>query len=236
MKVTAIIAAAGGGKRIGGQKNKQFIEIAGKPILCYTLDKFESCDLVDEIILVLPKEDLDYGAREIVDRFGFTKIRKIVAGGKERQDSVYCGLKAITDKPEIVVIHDGVRPFLKSSKIEESIAICRRFGAVILAIPAKHTIKEGKNGYVIKTLERDKLWEVQTPQTFKYEIIFEAYQQAFADGFYATDDSALVERLGYRIKILLGEWENIKITSPEDLELAEMLVRREKASADRIRI
>lgn len=236
MKVIAIIVAAGEGKRIGGERSKQFVEIAGKPILYYTLDRFESCNLIDEIVLVLPQKDLDYAAGEIVDRFGFRKIRRIVAGGRERQDSVYCGLKAITDTPEIVVIHDGVRPFVNSSKIEASIATCRRAGAVILAIPARCTIKEGKNGYVVKTIERDRLWEVQTPQTFKYEIILAAYQQAFSEGFYATDDSALVERLGYKVKILPGEGKNIKITSPEDLELAELLLRREEESADRVRI
>lgn len=232
MRVTALIPAAGSGERIGGKINKQFIEISGKPILVYTLEKFEECKSIDEVILILPQRWLEYGRSQIVARFGLQKVKRIIPGGRERQDSVYQGLKAIEEKTDIVLIHDGVRPFIRPDKIEDSIRLCQQFGAVILALPVRYTVKEIRDGAVVKTLDRDLLWEIQTPQTFRYPIILEAYSKAMKEGFYSTDDSALVERVGYKVRILEGQWDNIKITSPWDLELAKLLIK----NANRIRL
>jgi len=232
LRVTALIPAAGSGERIGGKINKQFIEISGKPILVYTLEKFEECKSIDEVILILPQRWLEYGRSQIVARFGLQKVKRIIPGGRERQDSVYQGLKAIEEKTDIVLIHDGVRPFIRPDKIEDSIRLCQQFGAVILALPVRYTVKEIRDGAVVKTLDRDLLWEIQTPQTFRYPIILEAYSKAMKEGFYSTDDSALVERVGYKVRILEGQWDNIKITSPWDLELAKLLIK----NANRIRL
>lgn len=232
MRVTALIPAAGSGERLGGKINKQFIEINSKPILVYTLEKFEKCRSIDEVILILPQRWLEYGRSQIVARFGLRKVERIIPGGKERQDSVYHGLKAIKEKTDVVLIHDGVRPFIRPDKIEESVRLCQQFGATILALPVRYTLKEVHDGTVVRTLDRKLLWEIQTPQTFRYDIILEAYSKAMKEGFYSTDDSALVERVGYKVKILEGQWDNIKITSPWDLELAKLLIR----NANRIRL
>jgi len=230
MSVTAIIPAAGMGKRMGGAIPKPFLQIGGRPILAHTLDVFERCDSVDEVILVVGMADLQVCAEEIVDRYGFTKVRKIIPGGRERQDSVWEGLKAVEAGTEIVVIHDGVRPFVAPELLSESIERCRTCGAVIAAVPVKDTIKEAENEanmhhpLIVGTLDRRRLWAVQTPQTFAFNLILRAYQHAMKAHITATDDSALVERLGHQVRILRGSYRNIKITTPEDLALGEMIL------------
>jgi 2-C-methyl-D-erythritol 4-phosphate cytidylyltransferase len=226
MKVKAIIAAGGRGERVGGELPKQFIEIKKKPLLAYTVEKFEKCDLIDEIILVVPDEYVGLASYQVVDVFDFRKIRKIVSGGKERQDSVYKALLSLSTNTDIVTIHDGVRPFISTDKIVKSIEMCRQDRAMILALPINETVKRVEDGQVITTLVREKLWVAQTPQTFEYKLILEAYKRAEQDGFIGTDDSSLVERLGVKVKILEGDYENIKITTPEDLVLAEKILGR----------
>jgi len=235
MKTIAIIAAGGRGKRIEevhpeGKLPKQFLILKDKPILVHTVDKFEWCGLVDEIILVVPEGYLEYCSQAIVDKYGFKKVRKVICGGNERQDSVYLGLKACPDNTSIVVIHDGVRPLISPDKISESIKICQEkksagsIGAVVLAVPVKETIKRVEHGNIITTLDRDKLWLTQTPQTFEYKLVLDAYKKAEEDNFVGTDDSALVERLGCEVTILEGDYKNIKITTVEDLQVAEKLL------------
>jgi len=222
LKTVAIIVAGGIGKRIReGNLPKQFLTLGDKPILAYTIDKFERCELIDEIILVVPEDYLGYCSQAIVDKYSFNKIKRIVGGGKERQDSVYQGLKACADSTSIVAIHDGVRPLISTEKISESIQLCQQKKAVILAIPAKDTIKRVEDGSVITTLDRNKLWLIQTPQVFEYHLILNAYEKAKEDDFEGTDDSALVERLGHQVTVLEGEYQNVKITTAEDLIIAE---------------
>jgi 2-C-methyl-D-erythritol 4-phosphate cytidylyltransferase len=224
MKVKAIIAAGGRGERIGGILPKQFIEIKKKPVLAYTVEKFENCELIDEIILVVPEDYMSFCSYNIVDVGDFKKVKKILSGGKERQDSVYKGLLALSKDTDIVLIHDGVRPFISTEKIGKSIEMCKKEKAVILALPVNDTVKRVDEGYVVTTLDRDKLWIAQTPQTFEYKLILGAYKKAMEDGFTGTDDSSLVERLGFKVRVLEGESKNIKITTPEDLVLAEKII------------
>ncbi len=211
---------------MGGELPKQFIQVKKKPILAYTLDKFEKCDLIDEILLVVPEEYVGLASYQIVDVFNFRKIRKIISGGEERQNSVYKALLSLPGNTDIVMIHDGVRPFVSPEKIVKSIQMCQKDKAVILALPINETVKRVENEFVITTLDREKLWVAQTPQTFEYKLILEAYKKAQQDGFTGTDDSSLVERLGFKVKVLEGDYENIKITTPEDLILAERILEK----------
>ncbi len=234
MKTIAIIAAGGQGKRIvgvhpeeihpEGKLPKQFLMLKDKPILAHTVDKFERCGLVDEIILVVPEGYLEYCSKIIVDKYGFKKVRKVICGGKKRQDSIYSGLKACPDNTSIVVIHDGVRPLISPDKISEAIKRCKEKRAVVLAVPVKETVKRVEQSTIITTLDRDKIWLTQTPQTFEYKLILDAYKKAEEDNFVGTDDSALVERLGYEVTILEGDYKNIKITTAEDFTIAEKIL------------
>jgi len=226
MNVRAIIAAGGRGERVGGSLPKQFIEIKKKPLLVYTVENFEKCELIDEIMLVVPEEYVGLCSYQIVDVFNFRKIRKIISGGKERQDSVYKALLSLPGDTDIVVINDGVRPFIRVEKIIKSIEMCQKDKAVILALPINETVKRVEDKFVVTTLDREKLWVAQTPQTFEYKLILEAYKKASEAGFIGTDDSSLVERIGFKVKVLEGDYENIKITTPEDLVLAEKILER----------
>ncbi len=226
MKVKALIAAGGRGERIGGILPKQFVEIKKKPVLAYTVEKFENCELIDEIILVVPEDYMSFCSYNIVDVGDFKKVKRILSGGKERQDSVYKGLLALPKDTDMVLIHDGVRPFISTEKIGESIERCKKEKAVILALSVNDTVKRVDEEYVVTTLDRDKLWIAQTPQTFEYRLILEAYKKAIEDGFTGTDDSSLVERLGFKVRVLQGESQNIKITTPEDLAFAERILER----------
>jgi len=225
MKVTAIIVAAGKSKRIKEKIPKQFIEIAGKPVLCHTLQGFEDCAEVDQILPVVPEDWLGYCSAEVVDKYGFRKISQVISGGEKRQDSVYKGLLATPKDTSIVLIHDGVRPLVRVSKIARSIELCKECKAVILAVPIKETVKRVEDGSVVTTLDRQRLWTAQTPQTFDYKLLLDAYEKAKRDGFVGTDDASLVERIGIEVKILEGDYDNIKITMPEDLILVEEILR-----------
>lgn len=227
--VTAILPAAGVGKRMvtaGHRLPKQFLEIAGVPILTHTLRQFESCDSVDHVTLVCEESMLDFVATEIVEAERYTKIRKIVRGGKERQDSVYSGFCSSLPS-DYVVVHDVVRPFVSQSRITEVLEEALRYRAAILAVPAKDTIKaQDDQQFVERTLDRSVLWNVQTPQAFEYGLLREAFENAYAEDFYGTDESSLVEALGVRVRIVPGDYENIKITSPEDLIIAEAIAKK----------
>ncbi len=224
-KVLAIIVAGGKGKRIGADISKQYLNISGKPIIVHTLKVFEDSSVIDSIIVVCHPDEVDFCRQNIIKKFGFKKIIKIVKGGKERQDSVRNGLNAVPKSYDITVIHDAVRPFVSRSIIKKSVSEARKAGASVVCVPVKDTIKEVSEGYAAKTLQRQRLWAVQTPQTFKTDIIKEAHKKAFEKGINATDDSSLVEILGCKVKVVEGSYENIKITTPEDLIIGEEILK-----------
>ena len=230
-KVIAVVPAAGLGKRFGQGTNKSFQVLGGRPLIIWSLKALEAVEEVCEIIPVLKSEDMELGQR-LLEEEGFPKIRRIAPGGKERQDSVYSGLKRIEDTNSIVLIHDGVRPLIRPPLVEELIkqmsdAILNNedCDGIIPGVPVKDTIKEIEDGLVRKTLKRGSLWAVQTPQAFPYKKILNAYDKAAREGYYATDDAALIERCGGKIKIVMGSYANIKITTPEDIVVAEALLK-----------
>jgi len=223
---SVIIVAAGRGTRMEMDKNKQYIEVCGVPILARTLQCFENCRLIDEIILVVNEHDIFYCKQNIVDEYGFKKVKTIAAGGKERQDSVFNGLREVSSGTDIVLIHDGARPFVTEESIAGSVYAALEYGASCAAVPVKDTIKQAdENGFIDKTLERQLLWSIQTPQTFRYGLIMEAHGKALKSGFRGTDDAVLVELLGTRVRLVMGSYNNIKITTREDLTLAEHIVK-----------
>lgn len=232
-KVTAIIPAAGLGKRFGPGKDKLFQNLGGKPLILWTLEALQAIPEISEIIPVLKTEDTVSG-QNIFEKYGITKIKRIAPGGKERQDSVYNGLRLIEDKHGIVLIHDGARPLAEQEFIEGMIAEMMRSketcDGIIPGVPVKDTIKEAEKGLVRRTLKRYDLWAIQTPQIFLYEKISQAYEQAMEKRQYATDDAALLERCGGQIRIIDGSYRNIKITTPEDIIIAEALLRANSKS------
>ena len=227
MSVVALILAAGQGKRMGAEKNKPYLFLAGKPILFHTLGGFEKCPSIDGIVLVVEKHEVDNARTSIVDAFGFRKVINVVPGGPKRQDSVWEGIKALKGECELVMVHDGVRPFISPALLQKAVDSTRKTGATVVAVPVKDTIKAAsREKEVVKTLDRETLWAVQTPQTFNHDILKKAHEKARQDGFYGTDDASLVERIGVPVSIIDGSYENIKITTPEDLVLAEAILRK----------
>lgn len=227
MKIVALVAAAGKGRRMNSRISKPFIPISGKPILAYTIDKFEKCKSIDKIYLIVSPEEKEICHKNILLRYNFSKVQELVDGGDTRQDSIYNGLKALDKDTDIVVIHDGARPLIEEIIIQDSIEKAQKYGAAITAIPIKDTVKKSKkNFYINKTLNREEIWRAQTPQTFKYDIILSAYHQAYKDNYLATDDSAIVERYGHKVKLIIGSEENIKITTPFDLIVAEVFLKK----------
>jgi len=229
----AIIPAAGSGTRLGGAVAKQFIEIAGAPILIHTLRRFEACPEIDALVVALPPAALaDFNQQ--LQTHHVRKPVRLIGGGSERSDSILNALEAMTDwRPEIVAVHDAVRPFVTPQQISAVIARAREVGAAILAVPATDTIKEVEGGLIQRTLERRRIYRAQTPQAFRYELLRRANLEARAAGLPAeamTDDALLVERLGAPIAIVEGSARNIKITTPEDLLLAEKLFEQERAT------
>jgi len=226
LRVAALIPAAGQGKRMGAEKPKAFLPLGDRPILAHTLQKFEDCPQVDEVLPLLPPGEGMEWAGEAIRRFGLRKVSRVLPGGDERQDSVYRGLQALRGKADWVIIHDGVRPFISLELIQQVLAETRRWKAVLVALPAGETVKEGSpENEVVRTLDRSRLWMVQTPQAFQYPLVLRAHEEARREGFRGTDDASLVERLGIPVKILRGSRFNFKITTPEDLVLAEALLK-----------
>ncbi|MGN1317442.1 MAG: 2-C-methyl-D-erythritol 4-phosphate cytidylyltransferase [Lachnospirales bacterium] len=229
MKNSVIICAAGVGKRMKSKVAKQYILLNDRPILSYTIEAFEKSKDICEIIIVTGKEDIDFVKNEIVDKFGFKKVKSITAGGAERQHSVYNGLKAVSKDCDIVLVHDGVRPFITEENIHNIIEETKIYNACCLGVKVKDTIKIcDENGYINETPKRDKLWAAHTPQSFRYDIIMKAYESAFSEGILGTDDSMLVERIGVKVKMVEGSYNNIKITTPEDLYMGENILKNIK--------
>ena len=230
-QVIAIIPAAGIGARMRSDQAKQFIDLCGKPILAVTLNHFQKCSLVDKIVVVVSEDDVDYCNREIVDRYQQSKVCMVVAGGKRRQDSVRKGLESVGDLCKWVLIHDGVRPLVTTGLIEKVIKAAKKFRAVITGLPVKETVKElDDQGMVSQSVHRSHLWLIQTPQIFQFEDINLAHQKAIQDGWEeATDDAFLIEKMGIPVKIIKGEENNIKITTPRDLDIARFLMSKRSA-------
>ena len=227
MFVSAIIAAAGKGTRMGANISKQYLNLEGKPILIHTLRAFDNCPLINEIILVISPNEETLCKDLILKPYSFKKNIKIAYGGDERQESIYNGLKYIDTATEVIAIHDGARPLITQEIIVNSIESAAIYGAVIAAVPVKDTIKVADSkGFVADTPVRKRLWAAQTPQTFTKEILFNAYEKAMKENYFGTDDSTLVERLGIRVKLIPGSYDNIKITTPHDLVLAQGIMRR----------
>ncbi len=236
LKVVAIVPSAGKGERMG--KKKEFLLLGDKPILAHTLKPLENHPQISEVILVIDEKSVEKCKRVIVEKYGFKKVKEVVAGGEERQDSVYNGLKRVAKDCDIVLIQDGVRPFLTEDLITRSIEEAEKHKAAVVAVPCIDTIKFARkeNDMALETLDREYLWMAQTPQTFRYEIILRAYEKAGEEKFRGTDDASLVERMGIAVKIVRGSYDNIKITTPQDLILAEaILAKREEQGLEGIR-
>jgi len=227
MKTAAIIVAGGRGERFGGELPKQYLCLQEKPILAHTLLAFEgSC--VDGVVLVVNGDKIQFCQREIVNRYQLTKVKAIVSGGRDRQESVYNGFKAIEEGSiEVVVVHDGIRPFVSVSLIEEVAQEALRSGAAIVAIPVKDTVKlVSQEGIIRETIERKNLWLAQTPQAFRYELLREGFERLLQDESSVTDEAMMIERLGYKVRIIRGSEDNIKITTSQDLLLAEAILAK----------
>ena len=228
MAVIALIPAAGMGRRMNAGINKQYLQLAGMPIVARTVAVFQQDDRVDHVYLVIPEAEIPYCRREVVDAHGLDKVRAIVAGGSERQHSVLNGLRALPSPADddIIIIHDGVRPFVTTDMIQRSIDSARINDGALVAVPVKDTIKVVRDGLVRETPLRESLWQAQTPQTFRYGIIRNAHERAAAEGYLGTDDASLVERLGGSVAVIMGDYRNIKITTPEDLLLGEAFLKQ----------
>jgi 2-C-methyl-D-erythritol 4-phosphate cytidylyltransferase/2-C-methyl-D-erythritol 2,4-cyclodiphosphate synthase len=228
MKTVAIIPASGAGKRFQSHVAKQFLALNGLPILVHTLKTFEESNQVHEIILAVPSENVVSIRSELIKKYGMTKITSVVAGGRERQDSVKNCLDNLTKRYDWVIVHDAVRPFVTGALIKKVLDGAKETGAAACGVPLTDTLKETHLGEVVlKTVPRNNLWLTQTPQVFRLDILKSAYQKAYAEKFYGTDDASLVERLGKDVKMVMGFHENIKITTKEDMIMAETLMMRE---------
>jgi 2-C-methyl-D-erythritol 4-phosphate cytidylyltransferase len=210
---------------MGGTVPKQFQKLNGKPILYYTLKTLQDCGIISELILVVPAKEYD---KACADWLGKPEIvTKVIIGGEKRQDSVYNGFCEVSPQTEIVLVHDGVRPFVSHRMIRESVDEAREYGAAITAIPLHDTIKRvDASGLVSQTVNREELWRVQTPQVFRYELLQEAFKKANSEKFYGTDEGTLIEHLGKPVKVVEGSEQNIKITRPEDLGLSEIFISK----------
>ena len=225
---SVVIVSAGRGSRMKADINKQFLKLKGKEVIAHTIDKFYNNKNIDEIVVVVKEDEADFFRRNIIDKYGYKNI-KIAFGGKERQDSVFNGLKAVNERCDIVLIHDGARPFVTDEIIKNSIECAKKNKCVIVGVPVKDTIKIiNKDNEVCDTPNRSTLWSIQTPQVFEYLSIIKAHKIAKEKSYYGTDDSMLMEYLGYNVKVIEGSYNNIKITTPEDLKIDEEILNENK--------
>lgn len=223
--ISAIVVAGGSGSRMETSTKKQYLKIKDKEILVYTVECFQNMPEIQEIVVVTGKEDITYVEKLLKDTYKLNKVSYIVAGGKERQDSVYNGIQAVDEKSDYLVIHDGARPLITKEVVRAGLDMAYAHRASIIAVPVKDTIKlVSKDGKVEDTPDRSSLWSVQTPQIFEKELIIHAHEYAKEHGLSVTDDSMLVEAIGVPVYIVEGEYTNIKITTPEDLIIAEKML------------
>lgn len=228
MRAVALIPAAGMGKRMGAGMNKQYLLLDGRPILAHTLEIFEEASFVDDIYVVIPQAEIAFCREQVVEKYGFTKVRDVIAGGSERQYSVLNGIRALSGyrEDDVVIIHDGVRPFIPTKILKHSIEVASQYDGALVAVPAKDTVKTVEAGVVTGTPPRENIWLAQTPQSFRHGIISAAHEIAAAEGFLGTDDASLVERMGRQVHVVMGDYRNIKITTPEDMLLAETFLKK----------
>lgn len=229
MQATVLIPAAGMGRRMGASVNKQYLALAGKPILAHTLALFDRHPQVEHIYPILPADEIDYCQQQIIAPQGFSKIRRLVSGGAERQDSVRNGLRTLAAdglaQPErIILIHDGARPLFNPQLLPQLIEMIAAEGACIVGVPVKDTIKEVDEGFIYTSPQRQRLWQAQTPQGFRYQLLADAFARADAEQFLGTDDASLLEHCEIPVAMLPGDYRNIKITTPEDLLIATALL------------
>lgn len=231
MDVHVLVPAAGSGSRIGGDTKKQYLALGDQPVLVQTLSRLATLHQVTAIHLIVPEDDVAYCQAELVERYRLEKIGGVIVGGDERQDSVRNGLEecGAVDQ-DVILVHDGVRPFFPKEQIGPLVQLAAVEGAALLAVPAQDTIKEVFDGRVRSTLERSLLWQVQTPQAFRYERILEAHRRAHAGGYLGTDDASLIEWCGWPVAVLQGHPHNLKITTPADLALARALLEAGEVS------
>ena len=224
--ISALIVAAGKGERFGGRIKKQFIEIAGRPIFLHSVDPFYKSKEVDEIIIIVPDDELGPVTKVVKRAHLVKKMIKIVPGGESRQDSVNNGLKVMDERAEYVLIHDGVRPFITVREVDRIANEVKENNAVIYCIPVRDTIVAEKENHVNEYVDREKIRFVQTPQAFKTGLIKKAFKHAYENGYKGTDESSVVKYFGEKVKLLPGSFENIKITTREDLTLAKILLQK----------
>ena len=214
-------------------ERKQYLPLAGRPVVCHCLAAMDRCPLIEHILLVAPADDFRFCREHILDGLGQGTEITLIAGGADRQDSVYNGLLAVRDTDGLVAIHDGVRPFADAATFSRCIEAARTAGACISGVPISDTVKQVTvSGTIEKTLDRETLWLAQTPQVFRYDIIRKAHENARKTGLTGTDDALLVERMGHAVRIVAGSRWNLKITTPEDLKTAEAMLRSDGAEAD----
>jgi 2-C-methyl-D-erythritol 4-phosphate cytidylyltransferase len=229
MHITAIIPAAGEGSRFRGAVRKQFFVLDGLPILSPPLMALTASNALAAAIIVVPPGEESF-VREALSLAGVELATEVVSGGRERQDSVYNGLLRANPDTDLVLIHDGVRPFVSPGVVLATIEAAKECGAAVAAVPVTDTIKRvDADGFVIDTPAREQLWAAQTPQVFRYSLLMQAHQSVRKRGILATDDAALLEHLGVRVKVVRGSYENLKITSEDDLPLAGLILRRQRA-------
>jgi len=221
MKIALVIAAGGSGKRLKSDVKKQYLLLLDKPILYWTLKPFLDINKFSKISLVVPQKDIHYIKNEI----DLPNNIDIIAGGAERHYSVLYGLKSLPKKTDYVFIHDGVRPFIEKRKIMEIIEVLPEFDAITLAVPVKETLVSAQKNQIVEYLNRDKLWLIQTPQAFKYDIIMKAYDYALKTKIFGTDETFLVNRIGKEVKLILGSYNNIKITTQDDYKTAKLIIK-----------
>lgn len=222
-----VVAAAGQGSRMGTKTNKQFIMLNNKPVIAYSLDFFEKQDIVDEIVVVTSAKELEYCRHEIIEKNKYQKVSAVLTGGQQRQDSVWAALQYLAPDTDFVAVHDGARPLLSADVLSRLLAEAEEWGAAIPGVPSRDTIKMvNKDSFVRQTLDRNVIYSIQTPQVFKFKELFTAYKYADEEDFYATDDAALFEKYIGQVKVVEGDYDNIKITTPLDLIIVQNLLTR----------
>ena len=222
----AIIVAAGKSVRFGDSLPKQFHLVAGKPLLAWTISAFEKARLIDQIVVVVAEDFQLFATKEVIDKYKFMKVSKVVTGGENRQISVFNALKSLPGSTKIVAIHDGVRPLILSVDIDRVVATASEHKAAMMAVPVKETVKHVESSVIVKTLERDKIWLAQTPQAFEYNLIRDVHEKCGGDDSNSiTDDSFLVEKMGIPVRVIEPSGPNTKVTTPEDMAYVETVLR-----------
>ena len=224
-RIAVLIPAAGQGKRMGAAIKKPYLQLNDKPVLSHTIDRFEHNSVVDEIFVIVDDSDFKTCKTNVLDPYRYKKVRELISGGETRQRSVFNGLCALAEDVDYVIVHDGVRPFINDEIISKCLEATAQWGAAVSAVPVKETIKvANENLFIAYTPDRQLLWRVQTPQVFRTSLLESAHKKAIEDGTDAPDDATLVERLGSPVKLVMGSYQNVKLTTPEDMLTAETII------------